>query len=791
MQDSYGYNNKSWVRRAFFIMLVGVLIFFGVAQFIAPAEVDPRDYFTIVQDDFTRIYPDGHEENVGQILKTTHFENESMVPLVLKITIPNDFPYGTYYCIRGSMQSVKIYVGDELRNQFDNTDTRLWGSSQVSGYVFVPIDSADAGKNLIIETVSSNMYSGVANDVYMGTEHGILRYILRHYGLELMVEISTMVLALILVLSCVILAITKKIHLSLIHIALSMFISSCYLLVDSVVRQLYISNISLTVDFSLYFAMLMWIPHIMYIDGIQNGRYRKLFDKVIGGVIAVTLTMVILVSTSVVDSIKFIIMGIPLFIAAPTFIIGTIINDIRKGDFKKYRVIGTLYLALFVLQLMQVLNSFIRLPVNPTILCCVVIIALLMIDFNAEMSQILEARDKVRVAEYANESKSNFLANMSHEIRTPINSIMGMGEMILRESDNTEIVGYANVIRSSGKFLLGIINDILDFSKLEAGKMAIISDEYKTLEMISDLVDILSERADKKDLLVKLDVSPNIPTVVSGDIVRVKQVILNIISNAVKYTEHGSVNFTVRWIKADKEGLKIIVQDTGIGMKPDEVDKIFDKFARLDAKQNAKTEGTGLGMSIVKHLIDAMGGEIHIASTYGVGTSIVMFIPQETVDATPIGDFAEKCASVHKQKSEYKPLLTAATANVLVVDDVRVNRTVFKALLRQTQISVDMAGSGKECLDMCATKKYDIIFMDHLMPEMDGLEAFAKLREMDTVNKETPVIILTANAISGAKESYEQCGFDAYMSKPIEPMKLEKMLIQFLPREKVEIIIDK
>ncbi len=786
MQDRYGYSNKSWVRWGFFIGLFVAVTFLIIAEKVAAPEIDKNDYFLIVQDDITRVYPDGHTENLGPVTRTTQFKNEAYVPFVVQLTIPDDFPLGTYYCLRASMQSMKIYVDGELRNVFDNSETRPWGNSQVSGYVFVPIDQSDAGKTLSIETVSSEMYSGTTNEIYMGTYFGICKYILGKYGIELILEIAMLMLALVFIITCIVLAVKSRIHLSLAYIALSMMISSLYLLVDSVIRQLYMPNISLMTDFSLFFALIVWVPHMLYLDGVQKGRHQKKYNFAAGAMITVMVCMMILVPNGAFDAITGIVVGLPLYLCAPSLIVYTLIADIRKGYFKEYKIVGIIYIILFPLQLMQVFSSFVPLPFSPTIFYCIFIIALLIVDLIEEISQLMEARALAREAAYANEAKSNFLANMSHEIRTPINSIMGMGEMILRESNEPEIVGYANIIQSSGKFLLGIINDILDFSKIEAGKMEIVPDEYKSVEMISDLVEILKERAEKKNLKVNLSVSPDIPSVIVGDVVRVKQIILNIISNSVKYTEHGSVTFTADWhSKEDTQGIRITVSDTGIGMKDEEIDKLFDKFARLDTKRNAKTEGTGLGMSIVKYLVSAMDGTLDVSSKYGVGTEITVFIPQKVVDATAMGDFISESRTVHSEKKEYKPLLLAPQASILVVDDVRVNRTVFKALLKQTQIHVDMAGSGKECLEKCENTKYDLIYMDHLMPEMDGIDTFKAIRAGETVNKDTPVIVLTANAISGAKESYEQCGFDEYLSKPVEAMALESSLIRFLPPEKI------
>ena len=781
-------HNNLWLKWIFFPTVLFILVFLVIVEMVAPIEWDSKNYFTIVQDDFTRIYPDGTRENVGPILSTTQFPCEENVPFVLELTIPSNLPSGSYYCIRGSLQIVNIYINGELRANLDNTNTRLWSQTQISKYLFVPLSSEDAGGKLVIETIAPEMYSGVANDVYMGTSFGILNFIMEKYGIELILEFAMLILSIILVLTCILLAIFQKIHLSLAYIALSMMISSLFLLVDSVVRQFIFPNVSMMTDFSLYFALLTWVPLMMYLNKLQKGRNQKIFNIFSVLLIGIMFVLGILISTSTIDAVLGVTIGLPVYLASAAYTLFTIICDIRKGFFKGYKIVGILYLILFPIQIAQLISSFSPLPVSPTGFYCIDILALLIMDLISELSQIMEANIKAKEAEYANESKSSFLANMSHEIRTPINSIIGMDEMILRECTDETILEYANVIQNSGQFLLGIINNILDFSKIEAGKMEIIPDDYKSIDMLSELVDILNERAEKKGLNVNIRISPKIPSVLMGDVVRIKQVLLNIISNAVKYTEIGSVTFAATWVKRDKEGLEVYVKDTGMGMKKEEQEKLFDKFSRLDSKKNSKTEGAGLGMSIVKYLINAMHGTIKVDSEYGKGTSIALFIPQTVVDSTPMGDFVLETKNVHKQKSDYKPTFTAPEASVLVVDDVAINRTVFSALLKQTQIKVSTAENGKDALEKCTNEKYDIIFMDHLMPEMDGLEAFNALRNMDTPNNDTPVIVLTANALSGAKESYEKYGFDAYLSKPIAPSSLEETIIRFLPAEKVNLL---
>ncbi len=390
----------------------------------------------------------------------------------------------------------------------------------------------------------------------------------------------------------------------------------------------------------------------------------------------------------------------------------------------------------------------------------------------------------------ASEAKSAFLSNMSHEIRTPINAVLGMNEMILRECEGEDILKYASSIKTAGSTLLGLINDILDFSKIEAGKMEIIPVEYDLSSVINDLVNMIRTKADDKGLTLKLDVDKDIPNILFGDEVRIKQIATNILTNAVKYTEKGSVTFAVSFDKPGTDndiiGLKVSVKDTGIGIKEEDMSKLFSKFDRIEEKRNRNVEGTGLGMSITKKLLEMMDSSLEVDSVYGKGSDFHFVIKQKVVRWEPIGDYEASYNASLSARVKYKEKFTAPEADILVVDDTATNLEVFKNLLKRTKVRIDTASSGEECLKLSGTKKYDIVFLDHMMPDKDGIQTLHEMREMpDNPNGNTPAVCLTANAISGAREKYLSQGFDGYLTKPIEAEKLEDMLIRFIPEEKV------
>lgn len=398
-----------------------------------------------------------------------------------------------------------------------------------------------------------------------------------------------------------------------------------------------------------------------------------------------------------------------------------------------------------------------------------------------------ELEDARMEAVRASKAKSDFLANMSHEIRTPINAVLGFNTMILRSTKDEKILDYARDIENAGKNLLNIINDILDLSKIESGNMELVPAEYKTVDLINDIVNMVTFKVSDKGLKLNLDIADDIPSVMYGDDIRIKQVIINLLNNAVKYTQKGSVTLSMKsTVVDDTATLRVAVKDTGIGIKEEDMANLFEKFKRIEEGRNRSIEGTGLGISIVVQFLKLMESELEVSSVYGEGSEFGFSINQKVVDFEPISDVRERMKE-KKVDYTYKESFTASKARILIVDDNSLNRKVIHSLLGKTKVQMDEADGGFSCVEMTLKQKYDLILLDHMMPDMDGIQTIHEIREnIDNPNKDTVIIALTANALAGAMEEYLAEGFNSFLSKPVEPAKLEQTVFEYLPQELID-----
>ena len=401
-----------------------------------------------------------------------------------------------------------------------------------------------------------------------------------------------------------------------------------------------------------------------------------------------------------------------------------------------------------------------------------------------------ELLERLRVSDRA---KTDFLTNMSHEIRTPINGIMGMNSLLLRQIDTLpreKIAEYAGNMQRASRTLLAIVNDILDISKIESGKMELLCEGYELASLINDCYTIVASNCKKKNLDLYMEIDENLPSILYGDDVRIRQIVNNFLSNAVKYTKRGHVILKISYSRIDEENinLRIDVKDSGIGIQKKDMENLFQNFTRLEEHKNRNIEGTGLGLSLTKRLVDMMHGEVQVESQYGEGSTFTAIIPQKVICLDGVGDMKQIFENYELSVGAMMPVPQFAGVHILVVDDMEINRIVAKEMLLQTGAIVDVAGSGEEGLTLMKEQHYDLIFMDQMMPDMDGIATFEEMKRMNHQNKTTPVIAMTANAVKGAKEMYLQHGFADYISKPIFEEKMWKILERFLADKQTEAV---
>ncbi|MBR1598756.1 MAG: response regulator [Lachnospiraceae bacterium] len=773
------------IKLMFGIFLCISFGYFFVGEMFLPAD-SPSNYYDCEEfiSSWTQVFDDGTRRAVDIPGKC---EGDRGDVITIETTLPETIERDKYLCFRSSKQDMRFYVDGQLRMEYSTNDTRIFGKTTAVAYVFVEIMNEDAGKILRVETESDSAYSGIIYSIYYGDKMGIWYSFFEQHGAELLIAFLALLLGVLSIIGSVFLDIVYHRQVELKYLGWSVVVSSVWIIANSVFRQVIFPNISTINDMTFYMVMLMPFPFLIYMNEVQKYRYVKVYFIV--GLLAVVDFLVctplhMLRIVDFADTIKF--MAVACLFTVLTLLI-TIAIDIKRGLIWQYFLVAVGIFGACLAAVVQFANYFARAKEFDCSVLAVGLIFLLLISMINTVKGILNLESEKQQAILQSAAKATFLANMSHEIRTPINAILGMDEMILRENKDRQIREYALDIHNAGQGLLSIINDILDLSKIESGKMEIIPVDYDFSSVIHDVVNMVREKAKDKGLTVNVILDHELPARYYGDEVRLRQILLNLLNNAVKYTEEGSVTLEIEGKRKDNDSelmeLSFSVNDTGIGIKEEDLEKLFAKYERIEEARNRNIEGTGLGMNITVTLLQLMGSELDVESEYGKGSSFSFVLEQPITDHTPIGNLEER---IREQAVDftYNVSFTAPDAWVLVVDDNSVNRKVFRSLLKLTAVNIDEADSGQECLDMVSKRHYDIIFLDHMMPEMDGVETLQRMKEMeDNPCEDTPVVALTANAISGAKEMYLELGFDKFLSKPIVPERLEKMIAQLLPDE--------
>lgn len=726
-------------------------------------------------------------------------DNGDLLPLD-GTNAPNEYKYKTCSFVRTiddisvdtkmfltTRTRLKVEVDGEVRYQVDAYESPLPTRTVKDVYHCIQLYRQDSGKQLVITYYDDHYPNNRLGEVIVGDSLQGFRILFTKYGLPFVLSLILMFMAVVIIIINIILNIRYKNRIQAYVLGLGIFMVALWDIVAGLNFQLLFGITVIDGLTGFLITMLLPLPFMYHMNKLQNYRYSKVHYAIQALLLinfCVFTCMNFFGKTTFKDNLLYIdlVVGFALFV-----LIITIAIDWIKKRVNKYREIAIGYMGLIIFSMLDIIVINAPLPFDLVDGICIILglyflqgMAVLSI-FREMSASYLKGKEAIQ----ASQQKSNFLANMSHEIRTPINTVLGLDTMIIRESKEANIVKYAKGIQNSGKTLLSLINDILDFSKIESGKMELVYEEYQLASVINDIVNMMRPKAEEKNLDFILDIDESIPSMLYGDEVRIKQIIINLLTNAVKYTHEGSVILKVGAACKEKTvDLTVAVKDTGIGIKPEDIKKLSEKFVRIEESRNKNIEGTGLGMNIVINLLQLMDSKIEVDSVYGKGSDFHFTISQEIKDHRPIGKLDDVLTNI-EDDDNHVVSFCIPDSRLLVVDDNAMNRNVFVNLLKDMHCPIDEAESGKQCLELVEKEKYDIIFMDHMMPEMDGVETFRCMKEMgEYLNADTPVIILTANAISGAKEEYLAEGFNGYLSKPIDVEKLEEMIGEMIPDAK-------
>ena len=767
-----------YVKAALSVILVLVFGYIIIGEYAFVYDT-PRSGFICHElpgDNWVRIKDDGTREPIT-------LPGRAGEDVVIETIIPSDLDKDiSALCFRG--MNMQVFIDDVLRDEVIAPRYQLLGDRSAECYLIVNIHPDDAGKKLRVNYAYN---SGYVYGVYYGTGLGIWAYIFSLYGAELFVGFIILSLGSICFIASIIYRIIYKKYLEMQHLSIGVLLGACWVLSNSVFRQFYTRNISVMSDVPFLMVMLLPIPFTIFIDSLQQRRYTKRLTFAGWMEIVVFAALMILFILGKMPLVKSFYIAALCCLITIGIIATTLVNDSVKKLTKSYEYVAVGFVVLALAGIGQIFTYvFAHNGVFSGLMMSIGLLGFLICAAIHTIKQLIGMTLSANEAMLRSKAKDQFLANMSHEIRTPLNGILGMDEMIIRESRESTIKQYALEIKSAGNTLLSIINDILDLPKIESGNFEIIPIDYDVASVFNDVLNLTRPRAQKKNLEYSLTVSDMIPTVLNGDEIRIRQAMLNIVNNAIKYTEEGRVDIDVSSRDIMMGGyieLVIRVTDTGQGIRQEDMDKLFKSFQRLDEKKNRNIEGTGLGLNITHSLMEMMGGRIEIESEYGKGSTFTIIVPQKVVNRQPIGDFSGAVRHYLENIETDDATLYAPDAHILVVDDNAMNLEVMDGLLADTGVSVDNAFSGAECIQKAMETDYDCILLDQMMPGMSGEETLNKMQSMEIL-KDTPVIALTADAIIGAKENYIQKGFTDYISKPVKYRELEQVLKKYLPAEK-------
>lgn len=756
---------------AWVVLLVQLaIVIYAVISFKVDDVTLSRGEITSFNENWTIIREDGTKDSIT----LPYYEKcEANKKITIENILPSSF-YGKTMSILTADKEVRVIVDGEVIYEFGVNDDRDFGKTpgSVTNFIDIP-DNLKEGK-ISIELVSPYDNYGACIDkiTFADRDVSILHMLnsnLHKFACAIVILISGIVF--------IVLTVVQKIHKQdtdgMEYLCVYCILSFVYYCIETKAMNLFYGNQTLYSILVFFILMLMPLFYIPYFTKGVVASKTKALDILMLFAIVNALAQTVLQLFNIVDFMNMAIFSHGILFVSILITIKMIWDSNRRKDPNSFWPDFVAVLILGICAMCDIVRSYFSTAEHlekyskygVAVFCF-----FMLISHIVKMS-----RSRVKAIEQKNEAKSKFLARMSHEIRTPINAIIGMNKMIARESNEKNILEYSSDIDNASEVLLGLVNEILDLSKIEEGKMEVIPEEYHLGSLLNDIYTMLNVRASSKKLPLIMDVDKNIPAVLYGDSTKLRQVLVNLLSNAIKYTESGFIKCMLSGeTEGDKVKLHFQIRDTGVGIKKKDMPRLFEEFRRIEENHSGHIEGTGLGISITIQFLKLMGSELKVDSEYGKGSNFHFVLEQKIVKDTPIGDIKNTST---KKKENTDRVIDAKGIRVLVIDDNNINIKIFKALLKNSNMVIDEGYSGMECLKMLEENKYDIVFLDHMMPVMDGVETIRKHKaNTESINKDTPIIVLTANAIVGAREEYMKEGFSDYLTKPIQIEKLNRII---------------